>query len=96
VLVNGFVMAGHSALKTRVKALMSRPSTSCLLQKIETWMRHEAGHDESKSNASRLLQERAGRWREWVAFDVTQQSPLRFRGHRGCVILLNGNTQSRS
>ena len=28
----GIVMAGHSASKTRVNALMSRPSTSCLLQ----------------------------------------------------------------
>ena len=42
-----FVMAGHSASKTRVNALMSRPSTSYLLPEDyllpeETWMPAQA------------------------------------------------------
>src|SRR5215470_811035 len=41
-------MAGHSASKTRVNALVSRPSTSCLLNEKQKDVdaRHKAGHDE--------------------------------------------------
>jgi hypothetical protein len=37
------VMAGHSASKTRVNALMCRPSTTYFLAALKTWMPASAG-----------------------------------------------------
>jgi hypothetical protein len=45
-LTLSLVMAGHSALKTRVNALMSRPSTSLILHGLQDVdARDKRGHD---------------------------------------------------
>src|SRR5262249_35194011 len=54
------VMAGHSASKMRVNALMSRPSTPCLLSLSKTWMpATSAGMTSESRSGKRLLRRRA-------------------------------------
>src|SRR6185295_11646834 len=54
-------MAGHSASKMRVDALMSRPSTSCLRKdKKDVDARHKAGHDVERVSFRNLVSHSVG------------------------------------